>query len=74
LVPVLTKEQSGGPGRGWEDGWNGSWGDGAERSGLDSSGSEWGPVAGSCERGGKPSGAVGGGEIPDWLRDSFPRS
>jgi len=35
------------------------------RCGLDSSGSEWGPVAGSCEHGNEASGYIKGGEILD---------
>jgi hypothetical protein len=34
-------------------------------SGLDSSGSEWGPVAGSCEHGNEPSGSIKGREFLD---------
>jgi hypothetical protein len=33
------------------------------RCGLDSSGSGWGPVAGSCEEGNEPSGSIEGGEF-----------
>jgi hypothetical protein len=35
------------------------------RCGLDSSGSEQGPVAGSCEHGNEPSGSVKVGEFLD---------
>jgi hypothetical protein len=35
------------------------------RCGLDSSGSGWGPVAGSCEYGNGPSGSIKYGEFLD---------
>jgi len=35
------------------------------RSGVDTSGSEQGPVAGSCEHGNECSGSITGGEFPD---------
>jgi hypothetical protein len=34
-----------------------------EGCGLDSSGSEYGPVAGSCKHGDEPSGSIKGGEF-----------
>jgi hypothetical protein len=36
---------------------------------LDATGSGWGPVAGSCKRGGEPSGSVVCGEFLEWLSD-----
>jgi hypothetical protein len=35
------------------------------RCGLTSSGSGWGPVAGSCEHGNEPSGSIKGREFLD---------
>jgi hypothetical protein len=35
------------------------------KCGVDSSGSGWGPVAGSCEHGNEPSGSIKGGEFLD---------
>jgi hypothetical protein len=40
------------------------------RYGLDSSGSEYGPVSGSCEHGNEPSGSIQGGKFPAQLRDT----
>jgi hypothetical protein len=37
------------------------------RRGLDSSGSGYGPVAGSCEHGNEPSGSIKVGEFLDYL-------
>jgi hypothetical protein len=37
--------------------------------GLDTSGSGWGPVVGSCEHGNEPSGSVKCGEFLELLSD-----
>jgi hypothetical protein len=42
---------------------------GGGRCGLDSSDSEYGPVAGTCEHGNKPSGSIKDGEFLDYLID-----
>jgi hypothetical protein len=42
-----------------------------ESCGLDSYGTEQGPVAGSCEHDNEPSGSIKGGEFHYWLTTSF---
>jgi len=43
------------------------------RCGLDSSGSGYGPVAGSCEHDNQPSGSIKGREFLDCVTISFSR-